>query len=321
MSMHRRSFLLSAAAAPAAFVAAPATFASTASEKPFQGTYRFTVGDATVTALLDGYLDASPDIIPGFEAENVSVALEAAQQKLYPGGVRIPVNAFLVEVNNQRILIDAGTSAFLGDTLGDLNTALASIQVSPESIDAVALTHIHPDHSGGLIDANGNAVFANAQLIVGQTEFGFWHDDAIMASVPESARGFFQIARNTVAPYANRLVLHSGEQEVLKGLTSLPLPGHTPGHSGYLLQSGESQLLFWGDLIHMTALQFSQPELTIAFDTDVQVTVHTRLSMLDRAVADNLLVTGSHLDFPGLGKVRQGSDGYLYQPAPWQYGA
>ncbi len=321
MSMTRRNFLFTAAAAPAVAAVPAPVAASKTIEKPFQGTYRFTVGDATVTALLDGYLDAAPAMIPGFDEANVSAALEKSQQKLYPGGVRIPVNAFLVEVGGRRVLIDAGTSSFLGETLGDLNKALNAINVSADSIDMVALTHIHPDHSGGLIDAKGQAVFANAQIAVGQTEYGFWHDDAIMASVPESSRGFFQIARNTVAPYADRMILHNGEQDILPGLTSLPLPGHTPGHAGYLLQSSNEQLLFWGDLVHMTALQFDNPNLTIAFDTDAAQTVDTRLGMFDRAVADNLLVTGSHLDFPGLGKVRKSADGYAYQPAPWQYGA
>lgn len=321
MSMTRRNFLFTAAAAPAVAVAPAPVLASPTSEKPFQGTYRFTVGDATVTALLDGYLDAAPAMILGFDEVGVSAALEKSQQKLYPGGVRIPVNAFLVEIGGRRLLIDAGTSAFLGETLGDLNKALNAINVSADSIDMVALTHIHPDHSGGLIDGNGQAVFANAQVAVGQTEFSFWHDDKIMASVPESSRGFFQIARNTVAPYADRMILHSNEQDILPGLTSLPLPGHTPGHAGYLLQSGNEQLLFWGDLVHMTALQFDNPNLTIAFDTDVTQTIETRLSMFDRAAADNLLVTGAHLDFPGLGKVRKSADGYAYQPAPWQYGA
>jgi len=321
MSMTRRNFLFTAAAAPAVAAVPAPVAASKTTEKLFQGTYRFTVGDATVTALLDGFLDAAPAMIPGFDEAGISAALEKSQQKLYPGGVRIPVNAFLVEVGGRRVLIDAGTSSFLGDTLGDLKIALNAINVSADSIDMVALTHIHPDHSGGLIDTNGQAVFANAQVAVGQTEYGFWHDDAIMARVPESSRGFFQIARNTVAPYVDRMILHNGEQDILPGLTSLPLPGHTPGHAGYLLQSGNEQLLFWGDLVHMTALQFDNPNLTIAFDTDAAKTVDTRLGMFDRAVADNLLVTGSHLDFPGLGKVRKSADGYAYQPAPWQYGA
>lgn len=321
MSMTRRNFLFTAAAAPAIAAAPVPTLASQTSKQPFQGTYRFTVGNATVTALLDGYLDAAPEMIPDFDEASVSAALAKFQQILYPGGVRIPVNAFLIEVGGRRVLIDAGTSSFLGDTLGDLNKALRAINVTEDSIDMIALTHIHPDHSGGLIDANGQAVFANAQMAVGQTEYGFWHDDAIMASVPESSRGFFQIARNTVAPYADRMILHSGEQDILPGLTSLPLPGHTPGHAGYLLQSGNVQLLFWGDLVHMTALQFDNPNLTIAFDTDAKQTVDTRLAMFDRAAADNLLVTGAHLDFPGLGKVRRSSDGYAFQPAPWQYGA
>ncbi|CUH53623.1 MBL fold metallo-hydrolase [Shimia marina] len=321
MSITRRSLLAFAATTPAALAAPSLSFASSAADTPFQGTYRFTVGDATVTALLDGYIDIAPDLITGFEQNRAKASLKKAQQSLYAGGVRIPVNAFLIEMHGRRILIDAGTSNLLGDTLGDLQAALNALNVRPDTIEMIALTHIHPDHAGGLIDAQGAAVFANAQISIADEEYRFWHDDSIMASVPESARGFFQIARNSVAPYKDRLILHTGEEEVVSGLTSLPLPGHTPGHSGYILKSADKQLLFWGDVIHLTALQFETPGMTVAFDTDAQQTVQTRLKLLDRAVADDLLLTGAHIDFPGLGKVRRAQDGYAFQATPWQYGA
>ncbi|MBO9401561.1 MBL fold metallo-hydrolase [Shimia sp. R9_3] len=321
MSLSRRRFLMSSMAAPALISLPKVLHAKGPAAKALPATVRFTVGEATVTALLDGYLDAAPGLLSDFDEPAVTSALADAQQTLQPGGVRIPVNAFLIEQGARKTLIDAGSSNLMGDTLGAMGAALEAIGVSAMDIDAVALTHMHPDHAGGLLNTDGSAAFPNAQIAVSETEFNFWHDDAIMASVPESSRSFFQMARNSVAPYKAQLLFHTNEQEPWAGLVALPLPGHTPGHTGYLLQSGGEQLLFWGDIVHMTALQFANPGLTLAFDGDPKQTVDTRLQMFDRAVADNLLVTGAHLDFPGFGKVQKSANGFSYQAAPWQYGA
>ena len=189
-----------------------------------------------------------------------------------------------------------------------------------ESIDTILITHMHPDHTGGLLDSSGAILFPNAELVISQVEWEFWHDDAILASVPEGSRGFFHMARSAVAPYKDRLRLISGEAEAVPGVSAVPLPGHTLGHTGFMLDGGREGLLIWGDLVHMTALQFANPDMTIAFDADPAQTAASRRQMMDRAAADNLLVTGMHLDFPGLGQVKRQGDAYRYQSAPWQFG-
>lgn len=135
-----------------------------------------------------------------------------------------------------------------------------------------------------------------------------------------AAAGFFQMARSSVAPYADRLKLLQGEAAAAKGLSSVPLPGHTPGHTGFVLDAGPEALLFWGDVVHAAALQFAEPDWSIPFDTDQALAAQTRRQMFDRAAADDLLVCGMHLDFPGLGQVRRASGGYRFQQAPWQFG-
>jgi len=325
MTINRRAILTGLAAVPAAALATGfAGSAKAAAEQGASGAvpvlHSFALGDAKITVLLDGHLPLGTQLFNGYDAAKAETVLAQGLHRLHDGALQIPVNGYLVERGGQKLLIDTGTAQLMGPGLGALGAGLAAAGVTPESIDAVLLTHIHPDHSGGLITPDGSAAFANAELVVAQREWDFWHDDAIMAAVPEGSRSFFDMARRSVAPYAGRLKLLQGEVEAAPGFTALELPGHTPGHTGFMLDAGGEGLLFWGDLIHSAALQFALPEWTVAFDTDPAQTAATRRQMLDRAAADNLLVTGAHLDFPALGRVLRQAEGYAYQAAPWQFG-
>ncbi|UWQ80761.1 MBL fold metallo-hydrolase [Leisingera sp. S132] len=325
MTINRRAFLGGLAAAPAAALASGLAGSNwawaaegTAAASPV--IHAFTIGDARITVLLDGHLPLGTQLFNGFDPAKADTVLAQGLHRLQDDALQIPVNGYLVERGGKKLLIDTGTAQLMGPGLGALGAGLAAAGVAPESIDTVLLTHIHPDHSGGLITPDGGAAFANAELVVAQREWDFWHDDAIMAGVPEGSRGFFDMARRSVAPYSDRLQLLQGEGEAAPGFTALELPGHTPGHTGFMLDAGGEGLLFWGDLIHSAALQFALPDWTIAFDNDPALTAQTRRKMMDRAAADNLLVTGAHLDFPALGRVLRQGDAFAYQAAPWQFG-
>ncbi|WP_282096534.1 MBL fold metallo-hydrolase [Epibacterium ulvae] len=322
MTLSRRHLLNGALAAPlvAAATSLPKSAKAEETAQSEGAFHRFKVGDATVTALLDGHIALGKQIIAGFDENKAAAAMSGTLYRFKDEALQVPVSGYLVERAGKLTLIDSGTAQLMGPGLGGLGAALKSAGVKAEDISTVLLTHMHPDHTGGLIDGAGQAVFSNAELVVSATEHGFWYDDAILASVPEENRPFFQMARDTTAPYAGRLKLFEGEAEVTPGLTAVPLPGHTPGHSGFMLDGGSEGVLFWGDVIHLTALQFAQPEWTIAFDADPETTVKTRRAMLDRAASDRLLVTGAHLDFPGLGQVSRSKDAYEYVSAPWQFG-
>lgn len=321
MTINRRAVLAGLTASPAITLASGSAQAASVGATELPPTvHQFKLGENRVTVFLDGHLPLGPQLFANYDEQKAKAALALGLHQMTPEGLNIPVNGYLIERGSRKILVDAGSANLMGASLGAMAAGLAATGVKPADIDTILLTHMHPDHSGGLMTADGGAVFVNAELAVAKAEWDFWHDDAIMASVPENSRGFFQMARNTVAPYANRLKLFEGEVAVADGFTSVALPGHTPGHTGYMLDAGGRQLLFWGDVVHSVALQFAYPDWTIAFDTDPVQTAQTRRAMFDRAVADNLLLTGSHIDFPGLGRVLALGDGYAYQPAPWQFG-
>lgn len=282
------------------------------------GLYQFHLGDAKVTALLDGHLPVQPDIINGYDAALATAALRDGGYPVNDGGLSIPINGYLIEQGGEVILIDTGAAQMMGPGAGGLLAALAAAGITPEQVTKILLTHLHLDHVGGLLDAEGGAMFPNAEVAVSEVEWQFWHDDGIMAGVPAQFQDFFRVARSSVAPYQDRLIRFSGEGEVAPGILSVEMPGHTPGHSGFQLNAGSESLLIWGDLVHSTALQFAYPEWTLSFDTDPVLTVQSRKRLLDRAAADNLLVAGMHLDFPGLGRVARTKDAYRYQQAPWQ---
>ncbi|WP_095589153.1 MBL fold metallo-hydrolase [Actibacterium ureilyticum] len=321
MTLSRRHFLTAGASLPLAGLLGASTARAKAPLAGVQtaGIHRTLVGQAEVTALLDGYVDVATQLLSRFDSDEVDAAFSSNGYKTLDKGLRIPVNGYLINTGDRLVLLDTGAASLFGPTLGSLAANLKAAGVAPADIDLVVLTHLHVDHVGGLLDGSGQAMFPNAELVVAQTEWDFWHDDAMMAAAGEGAAAFFQAARNTTAPYANRLKLFDGEVDLGAGLSTMPLPGHTPGHTGYLLSSGDDALLFWGDVIHLTGLQFTHPEITIAFDTDPAMVKQTRARMLDMAAADGLSVTGAHLDFPGFGQVMRAGDAYRFQQAPWRF--
>jgi glyoxylase-like metal-dependent hydrolase (beta-lactamase superfamily II) len=314
----RRLLAAGTAAAALAVAAAPrVAIARTApAGRQAPGYHRLRVGGFEVTALLDGHLDLPPALFDLPEAE--AAALVEADFRP-PGPLRTPVNAYAVNTGERLYLVDAGTNPGFSPGLAFLPEALAAAGLDPQAVDAVLLTHLHPDHAGGLV-RDGRRTFPNAELLVTEPEAAFWFDPATMAQAPADARPFFELAQGVLAAYSDRVRrLPAGGGEVAPGIEATPLPGHTPGHTGYLIGgSGADRLWIWGDVVHAAALQFPRPSATLSFDVDPPAAAATRARAFDRAAADRLLVAGMHLPFPGVGHVaRAGGDGYRFAPAPW----
>ena len=277
------------------------------------GVYRRRVGEVLVTALNDGQIVLPMEVLLGVTADEREAVLRA-------GGRRPPfqsaINTFLLQWPERSVLVDTGTGKAFGDAAGRLPANLQAAGIAPGDVDAVAMTHLHADHFGGLLDDAGTRAFPNAELWVAEAEMAYWQDDAMKAAAPEERRGTFDMARTKTRPYADKM--HRFQYgEIMPGLEAIALPGHTPGHTGYMLSSAGETLLIWGDIFHVPVLQAARPEVGTGFDTDPAQAIQTRRHTLERAVTEDLLVTGMHMSFPGFARISRAGNAYAVQPDVW----
>jgi len=268
------------------------------------------MGAFSITAISDGYLSAGLDLLSNIDPMDAS-KLQRDAGVSDPSSIHI--NCYLVRGRGRTILIDAGAGGFKqwGGTL-TANLALAGVR--PSDIDTILLTHAHPDHIGGLMDASGEAAFPDAALVVHSREVSFWEDDGNLSRATERARGNFLFARKVFDTYRERIRAFT-DQEVLPGISAMPLPGHTAGHTGYRLESGELGLLIWGDIVHFPEIQIARPDVGIAFDQDPALSAETRTRLLDVVSSDKVLIAGMHLGQPGFAHIERRGKRYemLYE--------
>ena len=282
------------------------------------GFYHRRIGDIVVTALSDGYLDGTVDVMQNISGDDATALLTGA----FRPGRRTSVNCYLIYAAGRLALVETGSGDYLLPTAGKLHENLKAAGVNPADIDTVILTHMHPDHSAGLTNPKtGEKLFPNAELVVHENEPKHWQDDAAMNAAPQRAQDlYFRCAREQMAPYHNRMKTWTTATDVFPGIRSMPLHGHTPGHSGYMVSSGKDSLLIWGDIIHVPEVQIPRPEVTMAFDTDPHRAAATRTRTFDMVTNDRQLIAGMHVHFPGFAHMARSGDGYTMLPEPWDQG-
>ncbi|MGL4620503.1 MBL fold metallo-hydrolase [Chroococcidiopsis sp.] len=282
------------------------------------GVYPFKLGDFTITALSDGTLPQ--DLHTVLSNTNPAQTDRLLQKSFLTNPVEASINAFLIDTGDRQVLVDTGAGSFFGPKLGGkLQASLKTAGYTPSEIDAILLTHIHSDHSGGLVDA-GQLVFPTATIYVSKPEVDFWFDraNAKRSNVDEK---YFDEAAKTVKPYLNagKLKSFSGETTILPGITTHPTPGHTPGHSSYVATSKGESIEFWGDIVHFASVQLPKPEITVAYDVDRDAAAAQRKKQFARVEASRLLVAGAHLPFPGVGHLRMADEGYAWVPVDYRW--
>jgi glyoxylase-like metal-dependent hydrolase (beta-lactamase superfamily II) len=303
-------------AALAALVAGPNPALAAAPQHRDQvpGFFRLQVGDLEVTALSDGVTVFDPHWLTGKKATIDGVEKAFHEDPHLLDGAE---TGFLVNTGKQLILVDAGAGNwFGGGAFGRLANNLRSAGYTADQVDLVLVTHLHSDHIGGLTTQDGQRVFPNADIYVAKAESDFWLSPEIAAKAPKDAKPFFESAQAIAAPYikAGKWRTFSGSEPVLDGVRLVPLPGHTPGHTGYEFSSKGKKIFFWGDIIHAQRVQLQHPEVTVVFDIDPTVAAATRTRLLRKLAREDVVIAGPHMSFPGLGRLRKEGRGYSWAP-------
>jgi glyoxylase-like metal-dependent hydrolase (beta-lactamase superfamily II) len=308
--------LLLALTTALALAATPVTHAASPQQKgQAPGWYRMALGDFEITALSDGTFEMEPEkLLTNTTPAKVKAAL--AQSRLQ-SPIEASVNGFLINTGSKLVLVDTGAANLFGPTLGRLVANLKAAGYQPEQVDEIYITHMHADHVGGLTTPDGKAVFANAVVRADTKEGGFWLSPATLEKAPAAMKDFVKGAQISLKPYvdAGRFKPFEGSVELLPGIRSLPTHGHTPGHSAYVVQSKGQKMVMWGDLMHVAAVQFPDPSVTIQFDSDSKAAMPQRRRAYADAAKSGYYVAVAHVSFPGIGQLRADGNGYRWLPA------
>lgn len=281
------------------------------------GFYRMHVGKFEVTALLDG-THAFPVTRLMVGAKPGEVDRLLTRQDL-ASPVEGMINAFLVNTGDHLILIDTGAGNLYGRDGGGLPDAIRASGYSPGQVDDIFITHLHEDHVGGLIK-DGRVVYPNATVHVSNADYDFWTDNRNEADVGPLLKPFFPAVQGVLAPYirAGRVAVFDGDKDLLPGLTPIADPGHTPGHTVYLLRNGHDAMLFCGDTVHVAAVQFPDPRVAIQYDWNATKAITGREQVFAQAAKNAWWIAAAHVSFPGIGHVAK-DKGHSYRWIPANY--
>ncbi|MCD7976601.1 MAG: MBL fold metallo-hydrolase [Tannerellaceae bacterium] len=257
--------------------------------------YTYDIGTYKVHLLSENQGQGKPDILIGATPEMLEKYTDNGS---FPNAV----NAFLVQTGTKNILVDTGFGR-------ELFKNMASVGVAPEQIDVVLITHMHGDHIGGMLQ-NDVPAFPHAEVYIAQPEYDYWNDQEGETS-----------QKKVIAAYKDKLHLFQPAMvdretdNLFEGFQGIAAYGHTPGHTMFLVKSGDQQLMIWGDLTHAMAIQMPHPEVAVTYDVDPKAAIESRQKVLQYVAEKNIPVAGMHVAYPGSGYVKASpSGGYTFTP-------
>lgn len=293
----------------------PAVAQPAAGQAP--GFYRQRVGDLTVTAIYEGAA-ARPNLegmVRNVSVDDVRRAVEASFLPTAP--FANPFTTLVVQGGGRTILLDTGLGEFGAPGTGQWMANFRAAGFDPAQVNQIVISHFHGDHISGIRNRAGALMFPNAEISVPEPEWAFWMSDERMNAVPEANRGGFMGARRVFAPIAANVKRFTPGAEVAPGVTSVASPGHTPGHTSFIIASGNARMLYIGDAVTAPALFVRNPDWSPFFDMNEEMGRATRRRLLDMAASERLQLHVYHAPFPAFGFVAREGNGFQWVPAPW----
>ncbi|HTN95531.1 MAG TPA: MBL fold metallo-hydrolase [Nordella sp.] len=318
LSLSRRDFVEYAAFAAALGLTSrlfvPAAYAASPLE-PETGVYRYKVGEVTVTALYDGIWKKphDPAFIKNASVEETKAAL--AKAGLTTDFMPIPLTVVVLTLGDRHIMVDSGSGVGQWQpTAGHLPANMEAAGIDPAKIHTILLSHFHPDHIFGLMEkGTDKPVFPDAEIIVSGAEYRWWTEPGRVDKLPEGRKALgSRIAK--VFPTWSNFTLVEDEKDVAPGIRLIKTPGHTPGHSAFVVSSGDQQLMVSNDVAYVPALLAPHPDWQGAYDQDGPLAVTTRRALIDRVIADKMSICGAHFPFPGAGTFTKDVAAYAFTP-------
>lgn len=278
------------------------------------GFNRYKVGSIEVTGVADGVNTMPlPDrFVTNSTKEEVSKALTSAG--LDGDKLHIPFNPVAIKTGNRLVVIDTG----MGPGMNAKNPAVGQFQknFSAAGYDAtkvtdVVISHFHGDHINGLLGADGKSLFPNAQVLVPTVEWKYWTDEGELSRAPEGRKGAFaNVKRIFIDGLKGKVAQYEHGKEVVPGVTSLATIGHTPGHTSFVVASGNDKVFIQSDVTNIPSLFVANPGWHAVYDQDAKMAEATRRKTYDMLVAEKMRVQGFHFPFPSLGRVEKAGNGY-----------
>jgi glyoxylase-like metal-dependent hydrolase (beta-lactamase superfamily II) len=280
------------------------------------GFYRYRIGDIEVTAINDGFAFRP---LEGFiRNAELSQVQRAMQDAFLPtSGLPITFTTLVLKQGDRLTLIDTGNGDMGAPTSGTWMSNFRAAGFDPSRVNTVVISHFHGDHINGMRLKDSTSVFPNAEIMVPAAEWSFWMDDSRMSQAPEGMKGAFQGVRRVFGPIAKDVKQYESDKEIVPGLTSIGAPGHTPGHTAYMLSSGQGKLMIMSDITNHPALFVTNPDWSPVFDMDGDQARQTRRKMLDMAASEGAQVSFYHAPFPATGHIAKDGNGFRFVPVQW----
>lgn len=286
--------------------------------QPAQSGYQIImIGEVTVVALSDGTVPVhANELLTDKEPGTINMLLDKAYLN---DPVEVSINAYLLKTKDKLILVDTGAGELFGGAFGGHITAsLKQAGFSPSEVTDILITHIHLDHSGGLTVKN-TMVFPNAVVHVNQKEIDFWATRLV--PLKDESGGIIQNRPAFLAmkPYmdAGKVKTFRGDVSLTPEIKTVEFTGHTAGHTVFVLESKNQKLVFWGDLIHVAAVQLHHPDLLNDYDFDQNKAIEQRIKAYNLAAKEGYLIAADHISFPGIGRIRAEDKGFVWVPVPY----